>query len=329
MGDGLVTVVTPVYNGQDYLRECIESVLGQTCANFEYIIVNNCSKDRTLEIALEYARRDPRIRVHDNEKFVGVIDNHNIAFGLISRNAKYCKVVSADDFLFPDCLRQLMAVGESNPTAGFIGCYQLSGHRVLWQGFRYPQALFDGRELCRKVFTDGDPTFGFGTPTSLLYRADLIRESGGAFYPNASPHSDTSACFKHLRSCDFGFAYQVLAYERTHELTQSSKSADLNRYSSAYIDDLINYGRFYLKEDDWKRRLGEEVDAYYQFLAVNAMRRKDAEFWDYHRARLKELGYPMSTIRLLRGGMAKLFGVLRNPAQAARKIRRRSTGQPR
>ncbi|HKX62557.1 MAG TPA: hypothetical protein VJS65_11945, partial [Verrucomicrobiae bacterium] len=103
----------------------------------------------------------------------------------------------------------------------------------------------------------------------------------------------------------------------------------LNRYSSAYIDDLINYGRFYLREDDWKRRLREQVNAYYQFLAVSAMRGKDAEFWDYHRARLKELGYPISTIKLLRGGMTKLFGVLLNPAQAARKIRQRSTGKPR
>jgi glycosyltransferase involved in cell wall biosynthesis len=323
MGESLVSVVTPVYNGEDYLRECFDSVLAQTHRNFEYVIVNNCSKDRTLEIAREYARKDPRIRVHDNEKFVGVIANHNIAFGLISREAKYCKVVSADDFIFPDCLRQLVAVGEANPSAGFIGCYQLSGKRILWQGFVYPQASFDGRELCKKVFLEGDPAFGFGTPTSLLYRADLVRSSE-TFYPNASPHADTSACFKYLEKSDFGFAYQVLSFERTHPLTQSSKSAILNRYSSAYIDDLIQYGRFYLSEEQWKRRLQEELNAYYQFLAMSAIRRRDAEFWDYHRERLKELGHPISTLKLLRGGLSKLTGALVNPAQTVRKLRRRS-----
>jgi glycosyltransferase involved in cell wall biosynthesis len=47
----LVSVVTPVYNGAEYLRQCIESVLAQSYENWDYLIVNNCSKDRTLEIA--------------------------------------------------------------------------------------------------------------------------------------------------------------------------------------------------------------------------------------------------------------------------------------
>ena len=86
----LVSVMTPVYNGEDFLAECIESVINQTYQNFEYIIVNNCSKDRSLQIAQEYAKKDPRIKIHDNEKFVGVIDNHNTAFNRMSPNAKYC-----------------------------------------------------------------------------------------------------------------------------------------------------------------------------------------------------------------------------------------------
>src|SRR6059036_78108 len=136
----LVSVVTPVYNGEAYLAECVESVLGQTYKNFEYIIVNNCSKDRSLDIALACAKRDSRVRVHNNEKFVGVIENHNIAFSLISPAAKYCKVVSADDIIFADCLMQLIEVAEANPSVGFVGSYQLSGSYIRWQGFRYPRA---------------------------------------------------------------------------------------------------------------------------------------------------------------------------------------------
>ena len=122
-----VSVVTPVYNGEAFLVECIESVLKQTYQNFEYIIVNNCSKDRTLEIAKAYAQKDRRIRVHDNTEFVAVIANHNLAFRQISPQAKYCKIVSADDWLFPDCIKQLVAVAEANPSVGIAGCYQLSG----------------------------------------------------------------------------------------------------------------------------------------------------------------------------------------------------------
>src|SRR3970040_1020431 len=102
----LVSVLTPVYNGAPYLRECIESVLSQTYSNWEYTIVNNCSTDQTLTIAEEYARKDTRIRVCSNAVLLDVISNHNRAFRLVSPDSKYCKVVSGDDWLFPECLTQ-------------------------------------------------------------------------------------------------------------------------------------------------------------------------------------------------------------------------------
>ena len=219
----LVSVVTPVYNGEKYLAECIESVLNQTYTNYEYLILNNCSKDRTLEIAQSYAKKDSRIRVHDNTDFLEVIANHNHAFSLITPLAKYCKVVSGDDFIFPECLKQMVEFAEAHPTVGIVGSYQQSGKRVRWQGFRYPNVLMPGRELSRQMFLDAHPDFGFGTPTSILYRADIMRNHR-EFYPNSSPHSDTSACFMALQDCDFGFIYQILSCERTHEETQIGKS---------------------------------------------------------------------------------------------------------
>ena len=56
-----LSVVTPFYNTQAYLKECIESVLGQSYRNFEYILVDNCSNDGSLDIAEYYAKRDSRI----------------------------------------------------------------------------------------------------------------------------------------------------------------------------------------------------------------------------------------------------------------------------
>src|SRR5689334_20495375 len=99
----LVSIVTPVYNGEAYLRECIESVLSQTYSNWDYTIVNNCSTDRTLEIAEEYAARDSRIRICSGDTFVRVVENHNRAFRQISPKSAYCKVLAADDWLFPEC----------------------------------------------------------------------------------------------------------------------------------------------------------------------------------------------------------------------------------
>ena len=116
----LVSVTTPVYNGERYLSECIESVLAQTYPNWEYIIVNNCSKDSTLEIAGTYARRDPRIRIHSNRDLVDIVKNHNIALAQISSQSKYCKMVHADDFLFPECITQMVECAEENPRVGVV-----------------------------------------------------------------------------------------------------------------------------------------------------------------------------------------------------------------
>jgi glycosyltransferase involved in cell wall biosynthesis len=287
------------------------------------LIVNNCSKDRTLEIALDYAKKDSRIRVHDNVEFVDVISNHNLAFRLISPQAKYCKVVSGDDFIFPECLAQTVELADANPSVGVVGSYQLSGDHILWQGFKYPKAVFTGREICRRIFLGGDPKFGFGSPTSILYRADLIRSSE-AFYPNPSPHSDTSACFKSLQQTSFGFVYHVLSYERTHEATQSSASQELNRYSSAYLDDLIQYGPSYLSADELQRLVKMRLSDYHRFLAANYfVGFRDKKFWDYHRSRLAELGHPLTRFTLLKAALIAVARLAMNPGQAVEKIHKR------
>lgn len=315
----LVSVLTPVYNGEAFLAECIESVLAQTYKNFEYIIINNCSTDRTLDIALAYAKQDARVQVITNNTFVDVITNHNIAFGLMSLNAKYCKVVSADDTLFSDCIMRMVEVAEANPSAGFIGTYQLRGNQIRWQGFPYPKNFLKGRDLCRQILLGNDPSFGFGSPTSLLYRADLVKNTR-AFYPNASPHSDTSACFEHLKDCDFAFVYQVLCWERTHQDTQSWKSKEINRYDSAMLNDIIEYGRYYLNREEYEQKLTEHINGYHEFLAANTIRFRGKEFWDYHKSRLKELGYPLETSALFKAGMVKALKEIVNPEQAIKKL---------
>ena len=95
----LVSILTPVYNGEAYLAACLESVQRQTYRNFRHVIINNCSTDATLEIAQQFAARDPRVTVVTNPEFVGIIENHNIAFRHVDPDAKYCKILSADDLL--------------------------------------------------------------------------------------------------------------------------------------------------------------------------------------------------------------------------------------
>jgi glycosyltransferase involved in cell wall biosynthesis len=75
-------VFTPVQNGEKFLRECMESVLGQTYRNWRYIILDNASADTTGKMAAEYARKDSRISVERNDVLLPIMQNHNRAIAL-------------------------------------------------------------------------------------------------------------------------------------------------------------------------------------------------------------------------------------------------------
>jgi len=191
-----VSVVTPVYNCDPYIAECIESVLSQSYENFEYLIVNNCSNDNTLEIAMDYAKKDSRIRIRDNSEFLSVMVNHNNAVNQIAPDSKYCKVVSADDWIMRNCLTEMVEFASGHPDVGIIGSYSIEGKRVLFQGLDFSERVVNGREICRNTML-GTQAYVFGTPTSLLYRSDLVRRTKTFFpYPEDAPHADVSASIK-------------------------------------------------------------------------------------------------------------------------------------
>jgi glycosyltransferase involved in cell wall biosynthesis len=291
-----VSVLTPVYNGAEYLDQCIESVLGQTFTDFEYIIVNNCSKDATLEIARRYAARDSRIKVHDNTEFLGVIENHNLAFSLMSPQAKYCKVVSADDFIFPACLEQMVSFADAHPSVGIVGCYELRDKEVRSTGLQYERSVVSGKDVCRETLL-GD-LYVFGAPTGLLYSCDLMRKNA-PFYPNSNPHADASACFKVLVDRDFGFVHQVLAYTRVHPNSQTSQSLKVGKFIHSYLADLVRYGHHYLTAAEIDKRRELLLNWYYSWLVRRIYERwGDRAFWELQKKGLGDVGIRFSAPRL-------------------------------
>ena len=141
----LVSVVTPFYNTEDFLAECIESVLRQSYRNFEYILSNNHSSDRSPQIAEEYARRDPRIRLIDHTEFLDQIGNYNRALRDISSSSKYLKIVQADDWLYPECLEKMVPVAEAHPSVSIVSAYCLRGREIANVGLPHSTPVYSGR----------------------------------------------------------------------------------------------------------------------------------------------------------------------------------------
>jgi glycosyltransferase involved in cell wall biosynthesis len=291
----LVSVVTPVHNGERYLRECIESVLAQTYRHWDYTIVNNCSTDRTIEIAHEYAANEPRIRIWNSERLVPVEQSYNNAFRQISPESKYCKVVAADDWLAPECLEKMVGLAEQHPTVGIVGAYGLVGSKVEWQGLSYSITVVNGRELCRARLLGGP--YLFGTATSLLFRSDIVRMRH-AFFNEANLHCDSEACLEVLEQHDFGFVHQVLTFQGVRPDSLTSFSIKMQTYLPWILLELVKYGPKYLSADELESRIEQHLKGYYRYLGEQIYHRHDREFWNYHRNQLAGQGYPMSASRL-------------------------------
>jgi glycosyltransferase involved in cell wall biosynthesis len=317
----LVSVVTPVYNGETYLQECIESVLAQTYTNWEYIIVNNCSTDRTGEIVERSAQRDSRIQVRKNETLLPIIANHNHALSFISPASKYCKIVSGDDLIFSECLARLVELAEENPSVGIVGSYQLSGGGDEWNvrctGLPHWRTVISGREIARHhLLTEANL---FGAPTSVLYRSDLVRSSD-AFFPNPTAEADISACIKHLRNSDFGFVHQVLSYERVHLDRTTETSRAVSAYRTSRIGDLLEYGPIYLKPAELEKRKSELLREYYRALAIAAVNVRDRSYWRFQKKRLQELGCPFEPVKFAVAICAKVWDLVVHPQETFEKI---------
>jgi glycosyltransferase involved in cell wall biosynthesis len=298
----LVSVVTPVHNGEHFLRECIESVLAQTYRHWDYTIANNCSTDRTLEIAHEYAAKDPRIRIWNSETFVRVEQNYNNAFRQISAASKYCKVVAADDWMAPECLEKMVGLAERHPTVGIVGAYGLMDSKVVWQGLPYTSTVVIGRELCRSRLTGGP--YVFGTATSLLFRSDIVR-ARHAFFNESNFHSDAEACLEVLEHHDFGFVHQILTFQGVRDGSLTSFSKTMETYIPQFLLELVKYGPKYLTAEELKSRIDKHLKFYYRFLSEQVYNRRSKEFWNYHKNQLAALGYPMSSPRLAGAAVAR------------------------
>ena len=108
-----VSIGVAVYNGERFLSQTIDSLLAQTYSDFELIICDNSSTDRTEQICQSYVGRDPRIRYYRNAENIGAARNFNRTFSLSC--GEYFKWSGADDLCAPEMIERCVAVLEARP----------------------------------------------------------------------------------------------------------------------------------------------------------------------------------------------------------------------
>jgi glycosyltransferase involved in cell wall biosynthesis len=310
-----ISIVTPVYNGEKFLAEAIESIRSQTYRHWEYIISDNCSTDRTREIAEHYAALDPRIRVHHGDSFLPIIANWNRALRQISPDSKYCKVIHADDRLFPECLARMVAAMEENPTAGLVGSYVLYDRVIECDGLPLGQSLWDGREICRNTLLGR--YYLFGSPSSLMVRADLIRAKPEGFYNENNVHADFEICYELLETSDFAFVHQVLSFTRTHPGSMGNTfSRFYNPQLVEYLGMMRKYGPKFLDRPTYERAHRDLLNTYRRLVARRLISGRGRDYWKFHKMKLEQLGYRIGVLGLARGAIEEVGRLILHPREA-------------
>lgn len=271
-----VSIGMPVYNGANFIRQAVDSILAQTYADFELIVSDNASTDETQAICQAYAARDPRVRYYRNEKNMGASWNYNRVTAL-SRGA-YIKHAAHDDVLAPTYLERCVEVMDREPSV--VLCYPRSihidehGNRVelpkvsLHLMSDRPHERFKVfQHNCSEV-TGADPVFG-------LYRASALRKT-----PVVANYIGSDIILMAELSL-LGKFYEVpeeLFYLRCHPNT--SVRANPGRDDRAAWFDPANRGRLrnQLVHFEWFRRtmaaIGRvEMSPYERFLCYRQMPR--------------------------------------------------------
>lgn len=166
-----VSVIMPVYNGEQYLAESINSLLDQTFIDWELIIVDDGSTDQTSQIVRSFSQKDSRIRLVNHANNLGLVASLNDA--LLATAGKLIARQDADDLSTPDRLEKMVHFFQENPETGLVGSngyYLDEGGKVVGDS-DFP---LDHEEIRKAILTGKSPFFH----GSWMFRRECIEKVG-------------------------------------------------------------------------------------------------------------------------------------------------------
>lgn len=179
----MISVIMPVYNTEKYLSEAIASILNQTYDNFEFIIIDDASTDRSLSIIRKFINIDSRIRLIRNETNLGISRSRNL--GIAVAKGDYIAVMDSDDVSLPERFKKQILFLDCNPKVGVLGTNYLiidelgnvtnhpkitqESSRVWWGLFFFNQIVHPSVMMRRSIFSDFNIRYEESLSSALDY----------------------------------------------------------------------------------------------------------------------------------------------------------------
>lgn len=200
-----VTVLMPVYNGEKYLREAIESILNQTFTDFEFLIINDGSTDNSVEIIESYD--DPRIRLVHNESNLKLVATLNK--GLELSRGEYIARMDCDDISLSKRLERQAGFMDRNPAVGISSAWIKlfgAGYSEIW---RYPadDASIKARLIFESVIMH----------PAVIIRKEVLTKHSLYYNSNASHAEDYDLWVRCVKYTRFANIDDVLLKYRMHD----------------------------------------------------------------------------------------------------------------
>jgi len=228
-----VSILMCVYNGKEYIRESIESIICQTFNDFEFLTINDGSTDNTEEIILKYSDNDKRINLINNTTNLGISKSLNR--GLEIAQGEYIIRMDADDISLPDRIKKQIEFMDKNPDIGFSGSSveAFGAHSNIWS---YPvkSELIKIELLFRSCFAH----------PSIIFRRELFKKYNLTYdsdYPSAQDYRLWVQAIQYFKASNID---EVLLKYRCHEsqITQDPSVKQQNETEHIIINQLTNLG---------------------------------------------------------------------------------------
>ena len=250
----MVSIIVPIYNAENYLRRCVDSILNQEYTDFELLLVNDGSTDASGDICEEYGDQDPRVIVIQKEN-TGVSDSRNRA--LDRARGKYLQFLDSDDWITPDATRLFVRAAEE------YGCdmvisdfYRVVGERLSPKGDIEEEGVLTREEFAAHMM-ENPADFYYGVLWNKLYRRDIVEEHNLRMDTDISWCEDFMFNLEYIRYAKVFYALHApIYYYVKRKGSLASQGINISKTVKMKLNVFEYYNNFYkhvLEEEDYEK----------------------------------------------------------------------------
>ena len=250
----MVSIIVPIYNAEQYLRRCVDSILNQEYTDYELLLVNDGSTDASGDICEEYGDRDPRVIVIQKEN-TGVSDSRNRA--LDRARGKYLQFLDSDDWITPDATRLFVRAAEE------YGCdmvisdfYRVVGERLSPKGDIEEEGVLTREEFAAHMM-ENPADFYYGVLWNKLYRRDIVEEHNLRMDTDINWCEDFMFNLEYIRYAKVFYALHApIYYYVKRKGSLASQGINISKTVKMKLNVFEYYNNFYkhvLEEEDYEK----------------------------------------------------------------------------